>query len=204
MDIDEDSNSNIFKKPSFIRQSMNPSPNQQIGSQSFSQLNTPIKSHSYRRSSSGILFNTMFCMSNHFRHLQRLHLESMEGGLNMIKQPQARAIFRSSLPATPIATPIYRESFPIFNEQSLLRKLQLHRTSSPRSRSHSRNSQMDTSDVDSQIQPMGTCSPMTIDEESLSSNSASSPNKITANEQFDLQSSLNDIYNKINDQFNPD
>lgn len=208
MDIDDDS---VFKKPSttslsfqnFVRPANPPGP----GTGSFSQMNTPIRSH-YRRGSSGIFFNTMFCMSHHFRHLKRLHMESMEG-LNIIKQPPARAVFRSSLPATPIATPIYRESFPYFTEQTLMERL--CRTPSPR-RPYSRNSsQMDTSDNDQAQVPMDICSP-TIDEESISSNSTSSPNKDptfgfqqqSQQQQPDLQSSLNDIYYKISDQFNPD
>ncbi|OTF69747.1 hypothetical protein BLA29_006944 [Euroglyphus maynei] len=136
----------------------------------------------------------------------------MEGGLNIIKQPQARAVFRSSLPATPIATPIFRESFPFFTEQTLMERL--CRTPSPR-RSYSRNSsQMDTSECEQQQQqhqPMEIFSPTTIDEESLSisSNSASSPNKERPGDEkqqnsTDIQSSLNDIYYKISDQFNPD
>lgn len=229
MEIDEDCNSNIFKKPTttglsfqnFVRPSANAATSITSSSSattttaSFSQMNTPLRSSSHcRRGSSGIFFNTMFCMSHHFRHLKRLHMESMEG-LNIIKQPPARAVFRSSLPATPIATPIYRESFPFFTEQSLMERL--CRTPSPR-RSYSRNSsQMDTSECEQQQhhpqqihQPMEICSPTTIDEESLSisSNSASSPNKEQPDDKqlnsTDIQSSLNDIYYKINDQFNPD
>ena len=233
MEIDEDCNSNVFKKPTttglsfqnFVRPTshttsatISSSSSQTATTTSFSQMNTPSRSSHCRRGSSGIFFNTMFCMSHHFRHLKRLHMESMEG-LNIIKQPPARAVFRSSLPATPIATPIYRESFPFFTEQTLMERL--CRTPSPR-RSYSRNSsQMDTSECEMQQpqhqhQPMEICSPTTIDEESLSisSNSASSPNKerpmdekqnsIDNTTTTDIQSSLNDIYYKISDQFNPD
>ncbi|KAI2795809.1 hypothetical protein RDWZM_004226 [Blomia tropicalis] len=207
MDVDEDCNSNqtVFRKPltpglSFGNQFERQSPQQRINERfaaassgrmsSFSQTNTPIKSHA-RRGSSGLFYNYTFC--GYFRHLKKLHMESMEG-LNIIKQPPARAVFRSSLPATPIATPIYRETFPFFTEQSLLERL--CRTPSPRRSTCSRNScnQMDTDEM----QPMDITSP-TIDEEE---SSGSSPNQNPSI--ADFNSNLDSIYYKINDQFNPD
>lgn len=191
MEIDEDCNSNVFRKPAtpglnFSTFTTNPSGKMN----SFSQMNTPVRSHA-RRGSSGMFFNTMFFGC--YRHLKRLHMESMEG-LNAIKQPPARAVFRSSLPATPIATPIYRESFPLFTEQTLLERL--CRTPSPRkSAMYSRNVCVDD---DRDIQPMEICSP-TIDEEVSADNS---PNTDPSREE--IRSDLNSIYYKINDQFNPD
>lgn len=120
----------------------------------------------------------------------------MQDGLNIIKQPPARAVFRSSLPATPIATPIYRESFQFFTEQALMERL--CRTPSPRRTMGSRqstNSQMDTDDV----QPMDISSP-TIDEEGSSGSSPNTKNPSVS----DFNSNLDSIYYKINDQFNPD
>lgn len=226
MEIDEDCNSNqtLFKKPttpglSFrgtagtAGTSNNPTTATTIRFQdrivsvssgrlnSLSQMSTPIRSHQRRgSSSSGILFNNMFC--GYFRHLKRLHLDSTEG-LNAIHQPPtARAVFRSSLPATPIATPIYRESFPYFTEQALLERL-YRTTPSPRRGMGSRNSyhssNMDT-DEGQQQQPMDICSP-TIDEED--SPSGSSPN-VSIRENTSFKSDLDSIYYKINDQFNPD
>lgn len=216
MEIDEDCNSNqtVFRKPSTPglnlgslsnktapTQSPSARMNERIAAASagranfFSQMNTPTKSHA-RRGSSGIFYNNMFC--GYFRHLKKLHMESCEG-LNMIKQPPARAVFRSSLPATPIATPLYGGSFPFFTEQALLERL--CRTPSPRRNMSSRNScrDMDTGE-DSQrdscsVQPMDICSP-TIDEEESSGSSPNTKNPSVHD--------FNSIYYKINDQFNPD
>lgn len=215
MEIDEDFNSNqtIFKKPTttgltFRGTCTSSNAKQETSNNtirfhdklvsassgrlnSLSQMNTPIKSH-LRRGSSGMFFNNMFC--GYFRHLKKLHLDSTEG-LNAIRQPPARAVFRSSLPATPIATPIYRESFPYFTEQALLERL--CRTPSPRKTMSSRNSyNMEADDT----QPMEICSP-TIDEED--SPSGSSPN-VSIRENPSFKSDLDSIYYKINDQFNPD
>lgn len=209
MEVDEDCNSNqtVFRKPLTpgLNLSKTTAPTQSPSSRinervaaaqagritSFSQMNTPVKSH-IRRGSSGLFYNNMFC--GYFRHLKKLHMESCEG-LNMIKQPPARAVFRSSLPATPIATPLYGGSFPYFTEQALLERL--CRTPSPRRNMYSRNSckDMDTSDERDGVQPMDISSP-TIDEEE---SSGSSPNTKNPSVQ-----DFNSIYYKINDQFNPD
>ncbi|CAG2102368.1 unnamed protein product, partial [Medioppia subpectinata] len=82
-----------------------------------------------RRSSSGIFITSMF--GSRFRHLQKLHSEAFLG-LNTICLPglPIGAVFRSSLPATPVATPIHREAFQQFTEQALRERL--CRTPSPR------------------------------------------------------------------------
>lgn len=222
MEIDEDCNSNqtMFKKPStpglnFRSTTGNTSTSNNLSTattirfqdrivsassgrlNSLSQMGTPIKSHQRRGSSSGMLFNNMFC--GYFRHLKRLHLDSTEG-LNAIRQPPInRAVFRSSLPATPIATPIYRESFPYFTEQALLERL-YRNTPSPRRGMGSRNSHHSSNMDTDEIQPMDICSP-TIDEED--SPSSSSPN-VSVRENVSFKSDLDSIYYKINDQFNPD
>lgn len=82
-----------------------------------------------RRSSSGIFISSMF--SSRFRHLQKLHSEAFLG-LNSICLPglPIGAVFRSSLPATPVATPIHREAFQHFSEQAI--RDRLCKTPSPR------------------------------------------------------------------------
>jgi len=82
-----------------------------------------------RRSSSGIFITSMF--GSRFRHLQKLHSEAFLG-LNSICMPglPLGAVFRSSLPATPVATPVHREAFQQFTEQAL--RDRLCRTPSPR------------------------------------------------------------------------
>lgn len=215
MEIDEDCNSNqtVFRKPSTPglnlgnfgsskgapTQSPSARMSERISAASagranfFSQMNTPTKSHA-RRGSSGLFYNNMFC--GYFRHLKKLHMESCEG-LNMIKQPPARAVFRSSLPATPIATPLYGGSFPLFTEQALLERL-CARTPSPRRNTCSRNSCRDmdtTDDKRDTVQPMDISSP-TIDEEESSGSSPNTKNPSVHD--------FNSIYYKINDQFNPD
>ena len=211
MEVDEDCNSNqtVFRKPttpglnlstkSAPTQSPNARMNERLAAMaagritSFSQMNTPVKSH-IRRGSSGLFYNNMFC--GYFRHLKKLHMESCEG-LNVIKQPPARAVFRSSLPATPISTPLYGGSFPLLKEKALIERLS--RTPSPRRNLHSRMScrDMDMSDDvrEGSGTPMDISSP-TIDEEESTGSSPNTKNPSV----HDFQS----IYYKINDQFNPD
>ena len=83
-----------------------------------------------RRSSSGIFLSNMF--SSRFRHLQKLHTDAFLLGLNGVAYPglPKGTMFRSSLPATPVSTPILREGFQHFTEQAL--KERLCRTPSPR------------------------------------------------------------------------
>lgn len=193
MEIDEDCNSNVFKKPFTPSQLKfnNFATNPTTTMSSFSQMNTPIRSHA-RRGSSGIFFNTMFFGC--YRNLKRLHMESMEG-LNAIKQPPARAVFRSSLPATPIATPIYRDPFPLFTEQTLMERL--CRTPSPRKLYRESRSMCDDTD-DRDIQPMEICSPTIVEEVSADTTPNAGPSR------EEIQSEMSDIYYKIHDQFNPD
>ncbi len=82
-----------------------------------------------RRSSSGIFITSMF--GSRFRHLQKLHSETFLG-LNAVCLPglPIGAVFRSSLPATPVATPIHREAFQQFSEQAIRERL--CKTPSPR------------------------------------------------------------------------
>ncbi|XP_054168021.1 uncharacterized protein LOC128965368 [Oppia nitens] len=124
-----------------------------------------------RRSSSGIFITSMF--SSRFRHLQKLHSEAFLG-LNSICLPglPMGAVFRSSLPATPVATPIHREAFQQFSEQAL--RDRLCKTPSPRKnrgflplglqtdqqmRSDSRCSQSGGHDL-TDVQPMDITSPI--------------------------------------------
>ena len=131
-----------------------------------------------RRSSSGIFITSMF--GSRFRHLQKLHSEAFLG-LNSICLPglPMGAVFRSSLPATPVATPIHREAFQQFSEQAI--RDRLCRTPSPRKNrgfltidSHQTNDQQMRSDSRcsqsgpqesglSDVQPMDITSPI-IDE----------------------------------------
>lgn len=82
-----------------------------------------------RRSSSGIFITSMF--GSRYRHLQKLHSEAFLG-LNAVCLPglPVGAVFRSSLPATPVATPVHREAFQQFSEQAIRERL--CRTPSPR------------------------------------------------------------------------
>ncbi|RWS25620.1 putative F-box/LRR-repeat protein C02F5.7-like protein [Leptotrombidium deliense] len=84
---------------------------------------------STRRSSSGIFITTMF--GARFRHLQKLHSDAFTLGLNSVCFPglPVGTMFRSSLPATPVSTPIHRE-FHHFTEQAIRERL--CRTPSPR------------------------------------------------------------------------
>ncbi len=135
-----------------------------------------------RRSSSGIFITSMF--GSRFRHLQKLHSDAFLG-LNAVCLPglPVGAVFRSSLPATPVATPIHREAFQQFSEQAIRERL--CKTPSPRknrgflalafqqqqSEDHSshRNYQMETGqscghdNSPSDVQPMDITSPV-IDE----------------------------------------
>lgn len=85
---------------------------------------------STRRSSSGIFITNMF--GSRFRHLQKLHSDAFCLGLNAVCFPglPSGTMFRSSLPATPISTPIHREAFTQFTEQAI--RDRLCRTPSPR------------------------------------------------------------------------
>lgn len=88
------------------------------------------KFSSNRRSSSGIFITSMF--GSRFRHLQKLHSDAFVMGLNAVCYPglPMGTMFRSSLPATPVCTPIHREAFQQFTEQAL--RDRLCRTPSPR------------------------------------------------------------------------
>lgn len=86
-----------------------------------------IRNRAARRSLSGVpltcLFETKF---KHFKRLQQSERESR--GLNFLLAPSSRAIYRSSMPVTPICTPLINRSLP-FTEQTLQNKiLQTHRT----------------------------------------------------------------------------
>lgn len=85
---------------------------------------------SNRRSSSGIFISSMF--GSRFRHLQKLHSDAFMLGLNAVCFPglPVGTMFRSSLPATPVSTPIHREMFSHFTEQALRERLS--QTPSPR------------------------------------------------------------------------
>lgn len=67
-----------------------------------------------------------------FRHLQKLHSDAFVLGLNAVCYPglPMGTMFRSSLPATPVSTPIHREPFTQFTEQALRERL--CKTPSPR------------------------------------------------------------------------
>lgn len=67
-----------------------------------------------------------------FRHLQKLHSDAFCLGLNAVCYPgiPVGTMFRSSLPATPVSTPIHREPFTQFTEQAL--RDRLCKTASPR------------------------------------------------------------------------
>lgn len=85
---------------------------------------------SSRRSSSGIFITSMF--GSRFRHLQKLHSDAFVLGLNAVCFPglPVGTMFRSSLPATPVSTPIRRDVFAHFTEQALRERL--CQTPSPR------------------------------------------------------------------------
>lgn len=76
-----------------------------------------------RRGSSGVLISSMF--GSRFRHLQKLHTDAFALGLNSICFPglPVGTMFRSSLPATPVSTPIHREAFTHITEQALRDRL---------------------------------------------------------------------------------
>ncbi|KAI1293740.1 hypothetical protein HDE_06311 [Halotydeus destructor] len=88
------------------------------------------KNFASRRSSSGIFFTSMF--SSRFRHLQKLHSDAFSMGLNAVCMPglPMGTMFRSSLPATPMCTPIHREPFQQFTEEAIRERL--CKTPSPR------------------------------------------------------------------------
>lgn len=96
-----------------------------------------------RRSSSGVFITTMF--GSRFRHLQKLHSDAFMLGLNAVCFPglPVGTLFRSSLPATPVSTPIHREVFTHFTEQTL--RDRLCKTPSPRKVSGHRVSPLDIS-----------------------------------------------------------
>lgn len=83
-----------------------------------------------RRGSSGMFITSMF--GSRFRHLQKLHSDAFCLGLNAVCFPglPVGTMFRSSLPATPVSTPIHREAFTQFTEQALMDRL--CKTPSPR------------------------------------------------------------------------
>jgi hypothetical protein len=85
---------------------------------------------SSRRSSSGVFITSMF--GSRFRHLQKLHSDAFVLGLNAVCFPglPVGTMFRSSLPATPVSTPIHRDVFSHFTEQAL--RDRLCKTPSPR------------------------------------------------------------------------
>ena len=89
----------------------------------------PSRSFASRRGSSG-MFCSMF--GSRFRHLQKLHSDAFCLGLNAVCYPglPVGTMFRSSLPATPVSTPIHREAFTQFTEQALRERL--CQTPSPR------------------------------------------------------------------------
>lgn len=71
-----------------------------------------------RRSLSGAPLTT-YLLETKFQHFRAFHLKQKETkGLNFLLAPSSGAIYRSSLPVTPIATPIFNQSLK-FTEQSL-------------------------------------------------------------------------------------
>lgn len=83
-----------------------------------------------RRSLSGApltyLFETKF---QHFKTFQKTQNEAR--GLNFLLAPSTGALYRSSMPATPIATPLFNNSLR-FTEQSLHERMKLRLHQSPR------------------------------------------------------------------------
>ena len=86
-----------------------------------------------KRSSSGIFITSMF--GPKLRHLQNLHSEAFGLGLNAVCYPglPAGTMFRSSLPATPVCTPIHAHPFTL--TEAALRE-RLCGTPSPRKGFH--------------------------------------------------------------------
>lgn len=143
MEIDEDLKESVRRGPPFnlktsvFNRDIHPSTMYPAG-------NHPLHPHQYRtlphnpsrimlgarRSSSGLFFSNVF--GPRFRHLQKLHTEAFALGLNAVSYPglPIGTMFRSSLPATPVSTPIHREPFHQFTEQALRERL--CKTPSPR------------------------------------------------------------------------
>lgn len=86
-----------------------------------------------RRSFSGTAFTNLF-FEGRYRTLHELHNHTYMGGFNVIGAPglPTGAIFRSSLPATPVATPIRAEPMIQFTEQAIHSRLCGHQHQSPR------------------------------------------------------------------------
>ena len=102
-----------------------------------------------RRSSSGIFISSMF--GPKLRHLQSLHTEAFGLGLNAVCYPglPAGTMFRSSLPATPVCTPIHAHPFTL--TEAALRE-RLCATPSPRKGYHRGFTPLNLNSADS---PMG-------------------------------------------------
>lgn len=153
MEIDDESDSSFNRSNNYNNNRLNSSVNN-CGLNSFESFITPTQTthslnrrmtpnsigvqnmtptkmllNSTRRSSSGIFISSMF--GSRFRHLQKLHSDAFLG-LNAVCLPglPVGAVFRSSLPATPVATPIHPHAFQQFSEQSIRERL--CRTPSPR------------------------------------------------------------------------
>ena len=126
MEVDNDSNGNNEK--SWHQHSFT-LPSQPTTRRSPFQIPPKSLLTQVRRGSSGMFISSMF--SSRFRHLQRLHTESFLG-LNAVCLPglPLGAVFRSSLPATPVATPVHRGPFEQFSEEVFRERL--CKTPSPR------------------------------------------------------------------------
>lgn len=82
---------------------------------------------------SGLLSNTQTYNSNRYLALAKLHSDSSGVGLNSLRLPvlPRGALFRSSLPATPLSTPMYTSIFSHFTEQDI-RNLLDNKSSTPK------------------------------------------------------------------------
>lgn len=77
-----------------------------------------------RRSLSGAPLTT-YLFETKFQHLRAFHSKQKETkGLNFLLAPPSGAIYRSSLPVTPIATPLFNQSLQ-FTEQSLHERMRM-------------------------------------------------------------------------------
>ena len=76
-----------------------------------------------RRSSSSGLFNINITepLLNRYKHLAKLHSDSSALGLNAVNKPSLPkgTLFRSSLPATPLASPMYPSFMHHFTEKTI-------------------------------------------------------------------------------------
>lgn len=94
-----------------------------------------------RRSLSGAPLTT-YLIETKFQHFRAFHSKQKETmGLNFLLAPPSGAIYRSSLPVTPIATPLFKQGLK-FTEQSLHERMR-KRLQSPSRRMFSDNIEPD-------------------------------------------------------------